>query len=154
MTSIPVEEHTNRSASFRSNFRWKPPRKITSHALTRADLWSGVEIHSPVRGDACNTVFTRASSSKCVYRRHIHSMCPVVAGKALLFHFFSPTTVTAFFCRLNLHCFCVCWSSMTFSRPWELYPLIPTDFSSLWLKKTSLWLKKVGLLILLYLELL
>ena len=84
----------------------------------------------------------------------IHSTRPVVTGKALLFQFFSPATVTAFSCRLNLHCFCVLWSSTTFSGPWELYLLIPTNFSSLWLKKTSLWLKKVRLLILLYRELL
>ena len=31
-TSILAEEHTNRSASLRSTFRWKPRRKITSHA--------------------------------------------------------------------------------------------------------------------------
>ena len=31
-TSTPVEEHTNRSASLLSTFRWKPHRKITSHA--------------------------------------------------------------------------------------------------------------------------
>ena len=37
----------------------------------------------------------------------IHSTLPAVTGKALLLHFFSPTTVSAFFCRLNLHCFCV-----------------------------------------------
>ena len=37
----------------------------------------------------------------------IHSMRPVVAEKALFFPFFSPTIVSAFFCRLNLHCFCV-----------------------------------------------
>ena len=48
----------------------------------------------------------------------IHSTRPAVAGKALLFQFFSPTTVTAFFCRLNLHCFCVFWSFTTFSEPW------------------------------------
>ena len=30
-TSIPAEEHTNRSASLRSTFQWKPRRKITSH---------------------------------------------------------------------------------------------------------------------------
>ena len=30
-TSIPAEEHTNRSASLRSTFRWKPRPKIPSH---------------------------------------------------------------------------------------------------------------------------
>ena len=65
----------------------------------------------------------------------IHSTHPAVPGKALLFQFFSPATVTAFCCCLNLHCFCFFWSSTTFSGPWELYLLIPTDFSSLWLKR-------------------
>ena len=31
-TSITAEEHTNRSSSLQSTFRWKPRRKITSHA--------------------------------------------------------------------------------------------------------------------------
>ena len=31
-TSILAEEHTNRSASFQSTFRWKTRRKTTSHA--------------------------------------------------------------------------------------------------------------------------
>ena len=30
-TSIPAEEHTNRSASLRSTFQWKPRWKIPSH---------------------------------------------------------------------------------------------------------------------------
>ena len=146
-TSIPTEEHTNRSASLRSTFKWKPRRKITSHALTRADLQVG----------ACNTVFTRASSRRCVCRRQANPSTPRTSPlpkKPFFFQFFSPTTITLFLCCLNLHCFCVFWSSTMFSGPWELYLLIPTDFSSLWLKKTSLWLKKVRLLILLYLELL
>ena len=46
-TSILTEEHTNRSASLQSTFRWKPRRKIPSHAPTRADLRSGAEIHAP-----------------------------------------------------------------------------------------------------------
>ena len=75
-TSIPVEEHTNRSASLRSTFRWKPRRKITSHELTRFDLRFGAEIHSSARGGACNTGFTRASSSKCVSRRQAHPSIP------------------------------------------------------------------------------
>ena len=32
----------------------------------------------------------------------IHSTHPTVVGKALLFHFFSPATVSTFFCCLNL----------------------------------------------------
>ena len=67
-TSIPIEEHTNRSAFVQSPFRWKPRWKITSHALTRADLRSGPEIHVPACGSTCDTIFTRASSSRCVCR--------------------------------------------------------------------------------------
>ena len=37
-TSIPAEEHTNRSASLRSTFRRKPRRKIASCAHTRRSL--------------------------------------------------------------------------------------------------------------------
>ena len=65
-TSIPAKEHTNRIASLRSTFRWKPRWKIASHVLTRADLRSG----------ACNTVFTRASSNRCVCRRQAHPSNP------------------------------------------------------------------------------
>ena len=65
-TSILAEEHINRSASLRSTFRWKPRRKITSQALTRVDL----------RSDACNTVFTRASSSWCVCHRQANPSTP------------------------------------------------------------------------------
>ena len=75
-TSIPAEEHTNRSASLRSTFRWKPRRKITLHDLTRADLQSDAEIHGPAHGGACNTVFTHASSSRCVYRRQARPFTP------------------------------------------------------------------------------
>ena len=71
-TSIPAKEHTNRSTSLQSTFRWKPRRKITSHALTRADLRSGAEIHALV----CDTVFTHASSSRCVCRRQAHPSTP------------------------------------------------------------------------------
>ena len=42
-TSIPAEEHTNKSASLRSTFRWKPHWKIPSHMPTRADLRSGMK---------------------------------------------------------------------------------------------------------------
>ena len=73
MTSIPIEEHTNRSASLRSTFQWKPHRKITSHA---PNLWSYTEIHESVCGGTCNTVFTRASSSRCVCRRQAHPSTP------------------------------------------------------------------------------
>ena len=75
-TSIPAEEHTNRSASLRSTFWWKPRRKITLHALTRANLRSDTEIHGPEHGGACNTVFTHASSSRCVCRRQAHPSTP------------------------------------------------------------------------------
>ena len=67
-TSIPAEEHTNRSASLQSTFRWKPCRKITLHALTRADLRSDAEIHAPARGSECNIVLTRTSSRRCACR--------------------------------------------------------------------------------------
>ena len=74
-TSIPAEEHTNKSASLRSTFWWKPHRKTTLHALTRADLWSGAEIHTLARGGLCNTVFTRASSRRCACRnKPIHPL--------------------------------------------------------------------------------
>ena len=75
-SSILAEEHTNRSASLHSTFRWKPRRKITLHALTCADLRSGAEIHAPTRGGACNTVFTRASSKRCTCRRQAHPSTP------------------------------------------------------------------------------
>ena len=74
---------------------------------------------APAGGGACKNSVTRVATR------------PAVAGKTLLFHFFSLATVTTFFCRLNLHCFCVFWSPTTFLGPWELYMLIPTDFSSL-----------------------
>ena len=75
-TSILAEEHSNRSASLRSTFRWRPCRKTTLHALTRTDLRFGAEIHASVRGGACNTVFTRASSRRCAYRRQAHPSTP------------------------------------------------------------------------------
>ena len=70
----------------------------------------GAEIHAPERGGACDTILPRASSSRCFYRRQAHPSTPRAPSspkKTLLFHFFSPATVFAFFCRLNLHCFCV-----------------------------------------------
>ena len=105
-TSIPVEEHTNRRASLRSTIRWKPRRKITLHVLTCADLRSGIDIHAPARGGECDTVFTHLLQQMRMppTSPFIHSTHPAVAGKALFFHFFSLATVTAFFCRLNLHC--------------------------------------------------
>ena len=51
-TSIPAEEHTNRSASLRSTFRWKPRRKIPSHVPTRANIRFGAEIHASPRAGA------------------------------------------------------------------------------------------------------
>ena len=51
-TSISAEEHTNKSASFRSTFRWKPRWKILSHAPTLADLRFSTEIHTSLRGGA------------------------------------------------------------------------------------------------------
>ena len=55
-------------------------------------------------------VFTRASSIRCVCRRQAHPStprAPPLSEKPLFFiFFFSPATVTAFFYRLNLHCFC------------------------------------------------
>ena len=67
-TYLPAEEHTNRSASIRSTFRWKPRWKITSHALTCADLRS-----IPV----CLTLFfTRASTNWCLCRRQGHPSTP------------------------------------------------------------------------------
>ena len=156
-TSIPAKKHTIWSASLRSTFRWKPRRKITSHTLTCADLQSGVKIHSPARGGACDTVFTRASSSRCVCRRQAHPSTPRIPlwpKKPFFFTFSLRPLLLRFSVALISFVFCVFWSSTTFSGPWELFLLIPTDLSYLWLKKTSLCLKKVRLLILLYLELL
>ena len=110
-TSIPAEEHANRSDSLLSIFQWKPRRKTTTHVLTRADLRSGTEIHTPAHGGACDTVFTRASSSRCVYRRQAHPSTPRAtpsSKKPFFFTFFSPAIVTAFFCHRNLlFFFCV-----------------------------------------------
>ena len=44
--------------------------------FTRVDLMSGAEIHKPARGGACDTVFTRASSSRCVCRRQANPSTP------------------------------------------------------------------------------
>ena len=68
-TSIPAEEHTNRSASLRSTFRWKPRRNIASHAPTRAHTHSHSPIFGPAHDSTCDTVFTRASSSRCICHR-------------------------------------------------------------------------------------
>ena len=104
-------------------------------------------IYLPVKSSSENSI-TRAHTLRspvrrvwnCFYMRllqqvrlpptspSIHSTRLAVVGKALLFQFFSPATVTGSTCRLNLLCFCVFWSSTTFSGPWEL---IPTNFSSL-----------------------
>ena len=132
-----------------------PPIYLLVEASPKNNITNTHTSRSPVqrmnsRAGTCNTVFTCASSSKCVCRRKAHPStprAPPLPKKPFFSNFFSPATVTTFFCRLNLHCFCVFWSSTTFSRPWELYLLIPTYFS-------SLWLKKVRLLIILYLELL
>ena len=75
-TSIPAEEHTNRSASLRSTFWWKPRWKTTLHALTRVDLRFGAEIHASERGGACNIVFTRTSSRRCAFCRQAHPSTP------------------------------------------------------------------------------
>ena len=102
-TSIIVDEHTNRSASLRSTFRWKPRRKI-------APISGSTLQFTRRRVAACETLFVHALPLACVSsaNKPIHPLhAPTVAGKALLFHFFSPATVSAFFCRLNLHCFCV-----------------------------------------------
>ena len=92
----------------------------------------------PISGPALE--LTRRRLWNCFYTRllqqvrlpptspSIYSTRLAVDGKALLFQFFSPATVTGSTCRLNLLCFCVFWSSTTFSGPWEL---IYTNFSSL-----------------------
>ena len=46
-TSIPAEEHTNRSASLRSTFWWKPRRKITSHAPISSPARVTLFLHAP-----------------------------------------------------------------------------------------------------------
>ena len=61
-TSIPVEEHTNRSVSLRFTFRWKPRQKITSQApisgptlkFTRRRVEAGVTLflHAPPSASA------------------------------------------------------------------------------------------------------
>ena len=53
-----------------------PMEASPENNLTRTDLQSGSEIHAPARGSACNTVFTRASSSRCVCRRQAHPSVP------------------------------------------------------------------------------
>ena len=86
----------------------KPRRKTITHALTRADLRPGAEIHTPMRGGACDTVFTHASSSRCVCCRQAHpstTRAPPLPEKPFFFIFFSSATVTSFFCRRNLHFF-------------------------------------------------
>ena len=92
VTSIPTEEHTNRSASLRSTFRWKPRRKIASHS----------PISDPARearDGACNTVFTCASSSRwCVCRRQAIPSTPRAP----------PSPEKPFFSvLLSVHCYCV-----------------------------------------------
>ena len=52
VTSIQAEEHTNRSASLRSTFRWKPCWKILSHVPTCVNLQSSAEIHTSAHGGA------------------------------------------------------------------------------------------------------
>ena len=46
-----------------------------------------------------------------------HSMHPVVVRKSLIFHFFSPMTISELLCCLNLLSFCVFRSSTTPSGP-------------------------------------
>ena len=53
-----------------------PMEASPENNLTRTDLRSSAEIHSPARGGACNTVFTRASSSRCVCRQQAHPTTP------------------------------------------------------------------------------
>ena len=49
---------------------------IVGNTFPRTDLRSGAEIHASVRGGACDTVLTRASSSRCVCRRQAHPSTP------------------------------------------------------------------------------
>ena len=130
MTSIPAEEHTNRSASLRSTFRWKPRQKIASHALKRADLrfgaWRRVQHYFYTR--LLQQVRLPPTSPS------IHSTRPAIAGKALLFQFFSLATARhrrkspSFSIFLSGHCYCVFLSpeSPLFLCFLELYNIFRT----------------------------
>ena len=105
-TSIPAEEHTNRSTSLRSTFRWKPCWKRTSHALTRANLRSDVEIHAPTRGVRV-TLFshTPSSAGASVADKPIHPLhVPRRSRKNPSFLLFRFGHCYCVFCCLNLHC--------------------------------------------------
>ena len=85
-TFIPAEEHTNRSSSLRSTFRWKPRRKITSHALTRADSWRCMFLHVP-------PPLGVSAADKPIHPLHAPRHCQ----KSPYFSFFF----------LSNHCYCV-----------------------------------------------
>ena len=53
-----------------------PMEASSENNLTRTDLRSGSKIQAPAHGNACNTVFTHASSNRCVYRRQAHPSTP------------------------------------------------------------------------------
>ena len=58
--------------------------------LTRTDLRSGFEIQASAHGSACNIVFTRTSSNRCVCRRQAHQStprAPPLPEKAFFFSF-------------------------------------------------------------------
>ena len=106
----------------------RPPfrSKSTPTRVPPSNLFSGGSLagkyiptrpHAPIFGPTLK--FTRRRVRPCLYAcllqqvrlpptsPSIHSTRPAFVGKALLFHFFSPATFSAFFCCLNLHCFCV-----------------------------------------------
>ena len=99
---IPAAEHTNRSVSLRSTLRWKPRRK-TLHA----SIFGPVLKFTSWRVRNCLATGLLQQCRLPPINLSNHFTCPVVTGKALIFHFFSPVAVSELFSRLNLLSFCV-----------------------------------------------
>ena len=75
-----------------------PVEASSENTFPHTDLRSDAEIHESVRGGTCDTVLTRASSSRCVYRRQAHPSTSCARRRRR-----SPS----FSLFLSDHCFCV-----------------------------------------------
>ena len=115
-TSIPAKEHTNRSASLRSTFRWKPRPKITSHA--------------PISGPALKFTHRRMAARVTLF---LHAPPPAGASAANkpIHPLHAPRRCQkspSFSVFLSDHCYCVFLSpeSPLFLCFLELYDIFRT----------------------------
>ena len=105
-TSILAEEHTNKSASLRSTFRWKPCRKITSHALISDPVCEFT--HWRVAARVTLFLHVPPPTSASAANKPIHPLhAPHRRWKNPSFSVFLSGHCYGVFLSPNLHYFCV-----------------------------------------------